>query len=68
MFEEQAGGVTAKLVMFFKEEHPQNDHAHMFVTDLPIVTEVKPEQFWKAFTSISVTEFGMVTEVKYLQL
>ena len=45
----------------------------MLVTPLPIVTEVKPEQFWKAEYPMLVTLLGIVTEVKpeqpqYLQL
>ena len=31
------------------------------------MTEVRPLQPWKAFSSILVTEFGIVTEVKRLQ-
>ena len=38
------------------------------VTELPIVTEVKPVQRLNADEPIEVTEFGMVTEVKLVQL
>ena len=37
------------------------------VTELGIVTEVKPLQPEKAKSPISVTELGIVTEVKSLQ-
>ena len=40
----------------------------MEVTELGIVTEVKPMQFWNAEPPMEVTELGIVTEVKPLQL
>ena len=40
----------------------------MLVTPLPIVTEVKPVQYWKAQSPMLVTLLGMVIEVKPLQL
>ena len=39
----------------------------MKVTELGIVTEVKPLQFWKALLPMEVTELGIVTEVNPLQ-
>ena len=39
----------------------------MLVTELPMVTEVKPVQPEKADSPMLVTEFGMMTEVKPVQ-
>ena len=39
----------------------------MEVTELPIVTEVKPLQLQKAELPMEVTELGIVTEAKTLQ-
>ena len=39
----------------------------MLVTPLPIVTEVRPLQLQKADLFILVTEFGMVTLLRYEQ-
>ena len=39
----------------------------MFLTELGMVTLVKPLQFLKAHTPILVTELGIVTLVKLLQ-
>ena len=39
----------------------------MLVTELGMVTEVKPVQYWKALLPMLVTELGMVTEVKPVQ-
>ena len=36
----------------------------MFFTLLPIVTEVRPRQFWKAYSPMLVTLLGIVTEVR----
>ena len=36
----------------------------MFVTLLPIVTDVKPVQYWKATSPMLVTLLGMVIDVK----
>ncbi len=36
----------------------------MRVTELGIVMEVKPEQYWKAKSPMPVTELPIVTEVK----
>jgi len=39
----------------------------MEVTELGMVTEVRPLQLEKALSSMLVTELGMVTEVRPLQ-
>ena len=36
----------------------------MLVTLLPMVTEVRPEQFWNASVPMLVTPLPMVTEVR----
>ena len=40
----------------------------MLVTELPMVTEVRPLQLEKAVPPMLVTELGMITEVRPLQL
>ena len=35
----------------------------MLVTELGMLTEVRPEQYWNAYPFMLVTELGMVTEV-----
>ena len=36
----------------------------MLVTEFGIVTDVRPEQLWKAAHPMLVTEFGIVIEVR----
>ena len=47
--------------------HPSNALSSILVTQLGVVTEVKPEQPAKALFQILVTEFGIVTELTFLQ-
>ena len=47
-----------------KSEQPEKAYFPMLVTELPIVTLVRPEQPEKAERPMLVTEFGMVTLVR----
>ena len=46
---------------------PEKALSPILVTELGIVTEVRPLQFSKAPSPILVTELGIVTEVRLLQ-
>lgn len=48
-------------------EHPLKAFWPIDVTELPMVTEVRPLQSQKAAAPMDVTELGMVTEVRLVQ-
>ena len=67
------GGILAKHVISARALHPANAPVPMRVTELPMVTLVRPVQPENAEYPMLVTELGMVTLVKpvqksYLQL
>ena len=60
----QDGGVFASQVIEVNCTQSLNALLPMLVTLLPIVTDVRPEQFWKTPLPMLVTELGMVMEVR----
>ena len=58
------GGVMASHLNKFKSLQPSNAELPIEVTELPIVTDVKPKHQRNALSPIEVTELGMVIDVK----
>ena len=67
VFADIVGGVVDLKVMLRSPVHPLNAFSPIDVTELPIVTEVRPVQFAKASYPIDVTELGMVISVSPVQ-
>ena len=51
-----------------KFEQPRKAKFPMDVTELGMLTEVRPVQFKKAHTPMDLTELGMLTVVRLLQV
>ena len=54
----------AQLIIFFNLSQPLNAFSPILVTELGIVTLVRPEQSRSAELPIVVTELGMITLVR----
>ena len=63
-----AGGVVAFIVMLVSLLQLLKELLPIFVTPFPIVTSVRAKQSWKAYSSMVITLFGMVTFVSLMHL